>query len=188
MSSGYSGGEFSYHLAVFKLRQPFSGFWSFIDNIHLNWTQFMLSSAYFYSVWIMLAAAALPLLKSEGRIGTNEFAFLSILIIATWLQAYFAGLMTWGRLMADFSFAVFGLGAYLSLRMLSHFVPNEKRLMSGIIVIWLLWGIFTIAEFPWIHPYEQLKGEAALKELNEYQQRKANNLMFIDKNIVVHPW
>lgn len=183
-AGAFSTGEISFYLEVFNERQPFHDFWGFLNNIQLNWMQFILACAYFYSVWLVLAPVAIPYLKAEGKVKRIEVFFIAFLVLTCWLQAYLTGQMQYPRMVSDFSFVVFGLGAFVIVKFLRPYLRREKLLVGFVTVCWCVWGMLQIVEMPWVSPYDQIKTPAVSGQLTDYEMRLIQYLRQ-ERNVII---
>jgi len=115
----------------------------------------------FFSVWLLLAAAAIAR-RRELNLTRDHLVFIGLFVFGTWLQI-FAANRYYDYMVSDVAIVIFGLGAWVVWTWLDHFAhrvspapaKTRRRLVQGIVVVWFLGNVLSFVNFPWVHPFDQ---------------------------------
>lgn len=108
----------------------------------------------FFSVWLLLAAAAFARIR-ELRIDRDMLFGIGLFIFTTWLQI-FAANRYYDYMVSDVAIVVFGLGSWAVFELLHQFPERiSGGLAKGIVIVWFAVNVLSFVHFPWINPFDQ---------------------------------
>ena len=51
---------------------------------------------------------------------------------------------------------IYGMAAFMTLRLLRKWIPNDRITVGLITFFWLSWNVLSFLHLPWVHPYDQV--------------------------------
>jgi len=111
----------------------------------------------FYTVWLFVSVYALFTLIYKKMISNHVVLFVGLFAIFHWFQMFVVRVRYIPYMASDLEFILFGLTSYILGTLINQYFKSSKTVVVAIIgILWLGWNILSIAQFPWIHPYNQL--------------------------------
>ncbi|MCK5321657.1 MAG: glycosyltransferase family 39 protein [Candidatus Aenigmarchaeota archaeon] len=118
---------------------------------------FFIQLANYYSFWLLLPGAALVYLYNDKKINRYHICFILIFFLSCFAQMFAADrYLTY--MVGDLSFVIFGLSAFLIVKLirLNKLQKYENRIILLIILLWLFMSLISILNLPWVHPYDHI--------------------------------
>lgn len=148
---GYNVGTWLYKEFIFM--HPFMMLKTIQDSI----ISYIRCLSEFYTVWLFVSVYALGVLIYKNSISKHVVFFLWVFVVFHWFQMFVVKVRYLPYMASDLEFIIFGLTAYSLGTIIDRYFKNSKTVVVAIIgILWLGWNILSIAQFPWIHPYNQI--------------------------------
>lgn len=127
-------------------------FFEFVQIIVDNFKGWLLGITSYFTIFVFLSLLALSMPEVRSRFDRRLVAFFLIFAGANYLQ-FLAAHSLAGYLTADLAVLIYPLAAYLIYQLFERW--GLKRFIPLLLVIYLLIGLTSIVNFPWVHPYDQ---------------------------------